>query len=83
MEKKGENGEDKVVVKTDKVSRINFTREELLTIIRGASFTITPEQRMRMIGFDNMNCFNRYVRRMKRKKEQERRRRLKEGSDHA
>lgn len=36
-----------------------------------------------LLGMKNANCYSRAIRRMKRKKEQERRRRLKEGSNNA
>ena len=42
-------------------------------------FTVSREEQAYILGFKNLNCMNRHVRRMKRKKEQERRRRLKSG----
>lgn len=38
------------------------------------------ETRAKVMGFKNANCLSRHIRRMKRKKEQERRRRLKSGT---
>lgn len=44
---------------------------------------ISNENKAVLLGFKNYNCYSRYIRRMKRKKEQERRRILKEGYFHA
>ena len=43
-------------------------------------FKVSLEAQAYILGFKNVNCMNRYIRRMKRKKEQERRRRLKDGN---
>ena len=42
-------------------------------------FKVSMEEQAYILGFKNVNCMNRYIRRMKRKNEQERRRRLKSG----
>ena len=42
--------------------------------------TISEDAKSQLFGFKNANCMSRYIRRMKRKKEQERRRRLKNGA---
>ena len=42
-------------------------------------FKVSLEAQASILGFKNANCMNRYICRMKRKKEQERRRRLKHG----
>ena len=45
--------------------------------------TIDEDAKAKLYGFKNANCMSRFVRRVKREKERERRRRLKEGSSHA
>ena len=42
--------------------------------------TISEDAKAQIMGFRNANCLSRHIRRMKRKKEQERRRRLKSGT---
>lgn len=42
--------------------------------------TISEDAKAQLMGFKNANCMSRYIRRMKRKKEQERRWRLKGGN---
>ena len=42
--------------------------------------TISEDEKAQIMGFRNANCLSRHIRRMKRKKEQERRRRLKSGT---
>ena len=41
--------------------------------------TVSEDAKAQIMGFRNANCLSRHIRRMKRKKEQERRKRLKEG----
>lgn len=46
----------------------------------GHIVNFTEETQAVMLGYKNVNCMHRAIRRMKRKKEQERRRRLKNGA---
>lgn len=48
-----------------------------------ATVKMTNENKAVLLGFKNYNCYSRFIRRRKRHAEQERRRRLKEGSFHA
>lgn len=50
---------------------------KILLISRGTGKTLTMEQKAYILGYKNMNCLSRAIRRMKRKMEQERRRKLK------
>ena len=43
-------------------------------------FKVSLEERAYILGFKNVNCMNRYIRRTKRKKEQERRKERVKGS---
>ena len=54
-----------------------------LTVEFTATVKMTNENKAVLLGFKNYNCYSRFIRRMKRREEQERRRRLKEGSFHA
>jgi len=66
----------------------NFSQEYRNMLIGShCEFTATaklPKETMALLlGFKNYNCYSRFIRRRKRHAEQERRRRLKEGSFHA
>lgn len=67
-------------IEPDENSEWEYTFDPYADCSFNCKVTVSEDAKAKIMGFRNANCLSRYIRRMKRKKEQERRRRLKNGA---